>query len=384
MLKNYSRTLDIQLPTGQSAFLWGPRQCGKSTYLRSTFPESVYIDLLDFDQRDRFTVRPSALGEMLQTQPEAKLAQPIIIDEVQNVPNLLDEVHRLIETKRYSFVLCGSSARKLKRPGVNLLGGRAWRFHMYPLTMREIGEFDLLTGFNSGMLPAIYGRKNYRRSLDAYVNEYLETEIYNEAYVRNARAFSRFFKAMKFFHGEILNYSSISRDCGVSNHTVRTYIDILQDTLVGYLVHPFRRPSKRRTISSKPKFYLFDVGLANFICGRTLDPRSTSEFGRSFEHLILTEIWAARSYSEKVYDITFWRTKSGLEVDFILGDGQVAVDVKSRVRSGDLRGINAFVEEFKPEKAIVVTAEDERRRIDSIEVMPYTEFVSQLNEGSLI
>lgn len=384
MLKKYSRTLDLQLPTGQSAFLWGPRQCGKSTYLRARFPESVYIDLLDFDQRDRFTVRPSALGEMLHTQPDARLAQPIIIDEVQNAPNLLDEVHRLIETKRYSFVLCSSSARKLKRPGVNLLGGRAWRFHMFPLTMREIGEFDLLTGLNSGMLPAIYGRKNYRRSLDVYVNNYLETEIYNEAYVRNAQAFSRFFKAMKFFHGEILNYSSISQDCGVSNHTVRTYIDILQDTLVGYVVHPIRRPSKRRTISSKPKFYLFDVGLANFICGRTLDPQSTTEFGKSFEHLILTEIRAARSYSEKDYDITFWRTKSGLEVDFILGDGQVAVVVKSRVRSGDLRGINAFVEEFKPEKAIVVTAEDDRRRIDSIEVMPYTEFVSQLNEGSLI
>lgn len=364
--------------------MWGPRQCGKSTYLRARFPESVYIDLLDFDQRDRFTVRPTALGEMLQTQPEARLAHPIVIDEVQNAPNLLNEVHRLIETKRYSFVLCGSSTRKLKRPSVNLLGGRAWRFHMYPLTMGEIGEFHLLTGLNSGMLPAIYGRKNYRRSLAAYVNDYLETEIYHEAYVRHVQSFSRFFKAMKFFHGEILNYSSIARDCGVSHHTVRTYTDILQDTLVGCLVHPFRRPSKRKTISSKPKFYLFDVGLANFVCGRTLDPRSTTEFGKSFEHLILTEIWAARSYAEKDYDITFWRTKSGLEVDFILGDGQVAVEVKSRVRAGDLRGINAFVEEFKPEKAIVVSAEDDRRRIDSVEVMPYTEFISQLNDGNLI
>ena len=384
MPNNYSRILDLQLPKGQSAFLWGPRQSGKSTYLRTRFPESVYIDLLDFDQRDRFSVRPTALGEMLQTQPEARLAQPIVIDEVQNAPNLLNEVHRLIESKRYSFVLCGSSTRNLKRPGVNLLGGRAWRFHMCPLTIGEIGEFDLLTGLNSGMLPAIYGRKNYRRSLNAYVNDYLETEIYNEAYVRNAQSFSRFFKAMNFFHGEILNYSSIARDCGVSHHTVRTYINILQDTLVGYLVHSFRRPSKRRTISSKPKFYLFDVGLANFVCGRTLDPRSTTEFGKSFEHLILTEIWAARSYSEKDYNITFWRTKSGLEVDFILGNGQVAVEVKSRVRARDLRGIKAFVEEFKPEKAIVVSAEDDRRRIDSVEVMPYTEFISQLNDGNLI
>lgn len=384
MQKYYNRKLDLQLPAKQSAFLWGPRQCGKSTYLRKKFSESIYIDLLDFDQRDRFGVRPTALGEMLHAQPSAKLIHPVVIDEVQNAPNLLDEVHRLIESEHYSFVLCGSSARKLKAPSVNLLGGRAWRFHMFPLTLGEIGEFDLLTGLNCGLLPAIYGRQNYRRSLDAYVNNYLETEIYNEAYVRNAQSFSRFFKALRFFHGEIVNYSSIARDCGVSNHTVRTYIEVLEDTLVGYLVHPFRRPSKRTTISSKPKFYLFDVGLANFVCGRTLDHRSTSEFGKSFEHLILTEIWAARSYLEKDFDIAFWRTSSGLEIDFVLGDGQVAVEVKSRVRSRDLRGINAFIEEHQPETAIVVTSENDRRRIGSVEVMPYREFVLLLNDGLLI
>lgn len=384
MQKYYNRKLDLQLPAKQSAFLWGPRQCGKSTYLRKKFSESIYIDLLDFDLRDRFGVRPTALGEMLHAQPSAKLAHPVVIDEVQNAPNLLDEIHRLIESKHYSFILCGSSGRKLKAPSVNLLGGRAWRHHMYPLTIGEIGEFDLLTGLNCGLLPAIYGRQNYRRNLDAYVNNYLETEIYNEAYVRNAQYFSRFFKAMRFFHGEIVNYSSIARDCGVSNHTVRTYIEVLEDTLVGYLVHPFRRPSKRTTISSKPKFYLFDVGLANFVCGRTLDHRSTSEFGKSFEHLILTEIWAARSYLEKDFDIAFWRTSSGLEIDFVLGDGQVAVEVKSRVRSGDLRGINAFIEEYQPETAIVVTSENDRRRIGPVEIMPYREFVSLLNDGLLI
>ncbi|MCY3541854.1 MAG: AAA family ATPase [Gammaproteobacteria bacterium] len=384
MQKYYDRKLDLQLPAKQSAFLWGPRQCGKSTYLRRKFNQSIYIDLLDFDQRDRFSVRPTALGEMLQARPLEKLGHPVVIDEVQNAPNLLDEVHRLIENKHYSFVLCGSSARKLKIPGINLLGGRAWRFHMYPLTIGEIKEFDLLTGLNCGLLPAVYGRQNFRRNLDAYVNNYLETEIYNEAYIRNAQSFSRFFKSMRFFHGEILNYSSISRDCGVSNHTVRTYVEILEDTLVGYLVFPFRKPSKRRTISSKPKFYLFDVGLANFVCGRTLDHRSTTEFGKSFEHLILTELWAARSYLEKDFDIAFWRTSSGLEVDFVLGDGQVAVEVKSRVRSRDLRGIKAFIEEHNPKSAIVVTAEDDRRRIGSVDIMPYREFVSLLNDGTLI
>ncbi|MYD45707.1 MAG: ATP-binding protein [Gammaproteobacteria bacterium] len=305
MRECYDRKLDLQLPAKQSAFLWGPRQCGKSTYLREKFKESIYLVLLEFDQWDCFSVRPTALGEMLQAQTPEKLRRPVVIDELQNAPNLLDEVHRLIESKLYSFVLCASSAQKLKVPGVNLLGGGAWRFHIYPLTIGEIEEFDLLTGLNSGLLPPIYGRQNYRRSLDAYVNIYLETEIYNETYVRNAQAFSRFFKAMRFFHGEILNHSSISRDCGVSNHTVRTYVKILEDTLVGYLVYPFRKPSKRTTFSSKPKFYLFDFGLANFVCGRTLDHRSTTEFGKSFEHLILTEIRAARSYLEKDFEIAF-------------------------------------------------------------------------------
>ena len=384
MQETFARRLKLQLPTAQSAFLWGPRQSGKSTFLRERFKDSIYIDLLDFDQLDRYSVRPTELGEMLQTQPSKKLTLPIIIDEVQNAPSLLNEVHRLIESSRYSFVLCGSSARKLKRPGVNLLGGRAWRFHMFPLTINEIGDFNLLTSLNCGMLPAIYGRKNFRRSLDSYANNYLETEIYNEAYVRNAQAFSRFFKAVKFFHGEILNYTSISRDCGVSSHTVRTYFEILQDTLVGYLVHPFRQPSKRTTISSKPKFYLFDVGLANYMCGRTLGQLGTPDFGKAFEHLMLMEIWAARHYLERDFEIAFWRTKSGLEVDFILGDGQVAVEVKSRVRPRDLRGTNAFVEEFKPHSAIVISSEEDRRKIGSIEVMHYRDFVMQLNEGDLI
>ena len=267
---------------------------------------------------DRYTVRPSALGETLATASSEQLRKPIIIDEIQNVPSLLNEVHRLIESEGLSFVVCGSSARKLKRPGINLLGGRAWRFELFPLTIPEIPHFDLVRGLNSGMLPRIYGQKNFRRSLNAYIIDYLETEIYNEAYVRNTQAFSRFFKSLRFCHGELLNYSSIARDCAVSNHTVRTYFQILEDTLVGYLISPFWRHLKRQGISDAQKFYLFDVGLAGHICARNIVESSGIEFGRAFEHLMLMEIMAARSYLERRFEVEFWRTKSRLEVDFVL------------------------------------------------------------------
>ena len=241
---SFSRRLTIDLPPGRSAFLWGARQTGKSTFLRERFPSSIYVDLLDADTVLRLAPRPSRLGEELLSAPEAS-AYPVIIDEIQKAPGLLDEVHRLIETRRLSFVLCGSSARKLKRAGVNLLGGRAWRFEMFPLTWSEIPDFDLLRALNRGMLPGIYTEPRFRRSLIAYVRDYLTQEIINEGLTRNTAAFMRFFEALRFCHGELLNYAAMARDCGVDAKTVRTYFEILQDTLVGYLVYPFHRRAGR-------------------------------------------------------------------------------------------------------------------------------------------
>lgn len=383
MQDSISRSLKIELPKRQSAFLWGPRQTGKSTLLKSSFPHSVYIDLLDFDEMDRFNARPTALGESLSALSADNLSHPIIIDEIQQVPALLNEVHRLIESEGLSFILCGSSARKLKRPGVNLLGGRAWKYDLFPLTIPEIPDFDLLRALNFGLLPRLYVQAD-ERNLDAYLSTYLETEIYNEAYVRNVQAFSRFFKALKYCHGELLNFSAVARDCGVSSHTVQSYFNILEDTLVGCLVYPFRKRSTRQTISSMPKFYLFDVGLAGRICGRWIRDPSGGEFGKAFEHLMLMEIRAARSYLGRAFEMEFWRTKSGLEVDFVLGSGEVAIQVKSRIRSGDLRGLNAYVSEFKPKRAIAVTAENDSRILGQIEVVPYMEFIDRLYSGDLI
>ncbi len=374
----------IELPERQSAFLWGPRQSGKTRYLRSNFESSVYFDLLDFDEINRFTLRPTVLGEVLAALPEEKLKTPVVIDEIQNVPRLLNEVHRLIELRGLSFILCGSSARKLKRPDVNLLGGRAWRFQMFPLSMMEIPEFSLLRALNHGLLPRFYTERN-PRNLDSYLSNYLETEIYNEAYVRDVSAFSRFFNALAYCHGEQLNYSSIAQDCGVHHQTVRSYFEMLVDTLVGYLIYPFTASTGRQTIIHAPKFYLFDVGVAGRLCDRSVSSVRSSEFGRAFEHFILMEIWMARSLLERRFEIQYWRTKSGYEVDFVLGSGEVAIEVKSRVRrQSDLKPINTFVNDYKPKRAIVVVAENDRRRIGSIDIVPYTEFIAELQAGDLI
>lgn len=255
---------------------------------------------------------------------------------------------------------------------------------MFPLTWAEVPDFDLLRAMNDGLLPGVYGRPHARRSLAAYVRDYLVHEVASEALTRNTAAFVRFFEALRFCHGELLNYAAIARDCGVSAKTVRTYFEILQDTLVGYLVYPFHRRAGRQSISSAPKFYLFDVGVAGQVCGRRLADAAGAEFGRAFEQFILLEIIAFRSYREKDFPIEFWRTKTGLEVDFVLGRGEVAVEVKSRVRGRALRPMRAFREEFRPGKAIIVTAENDRRYVDGIDIIPHGQFLERLHAGEIL
>ena len=380
----YERQLKFTLPPGRSAFLWGARQTGKTTLLRERFPNSVNFDLLDSDIMLRFLSRPRTLGEELAVFGEAAHANPIVIDEIQKVPTLLDEIHRLIESEKFSFILCGSSARKLNRSGVNLLGGRAWRYSLYPLSWSEIPEFDLLTAMTTGLLPGLYAQSTSRRSLNAYVRDYLTQEVFNEALVRRSAGFSRFFDALSYCHGEILNYSAIARDCAIDAKTVRSYFEILVDTLIGYLIHPFQKRGSRQAISRAPKFYLFDVGIANYICGNSVLSARGADFGRSFEHFIFLELVAAISYQNLDTRIEYWRTKSGLEVDFVLNNGTLAIEVKTRLRTGGLRAIKAFNEEFRPQRSIVVTAEPTNRVIDGIEVLNYEYFLDKLHRNQLL
>ena len=384
----YSRTLRIELPPRQSAFLWGPRKTGKSTLLRQQFPGSVRFDLLDTRLLLDLTRAPWALAERVRALDAATRARPIILDEVQKVPALLDEVHRLIEDDGLRFVLCGSSARKLRRGRANLLGGRAWRFALHPLTWPEIPDFDLLRALNHGLVPAHYDAANPRRALTGYLDDYLKEEVFAEGLTRNAPAFSRFFEALSFSHGELVNYANIARDCGVDAKTVREYFQILVDTLLGVFVEPFARRRSRSVLTRTPRFYLFDVGLAGCQAGRRIERAAGPEFGRALEHFVLMELLAYCSYRERDFPIRFWRTKTGLECDFVLGrDGEVAIEVKGQdsVQTRDLRGLRAFAEEHRPRCALLVCNENAPRRTgDGLWILPWREFLERLWSGEFL
>jgi len=375
------RVLKIDLPKKQSAFLWGARKTGKSTYLKQRFPQSFIYDFLKTDLFFEFSKRPSLLREQLLVKDEQILSHPVILDEVQKIPKILDEVHWLIENKNFQFILCGSSARKLKRGQANLLGGRAWRFHLFPFITLEIQNFNLLRALNQGLIPVHYLQDHhYQKSLRAYVQDYLKEEVFQEGLIRNLPAFSRFFDAMGYSHGEQTNYSNIARECGIDSKTVREYYQILVDTLLGTMVPPYKKRQSRQVISKSSKFYLFDVGIASMITHRQITEERGVDFGRAFEHFIFMEMIAHRSYKELDYDIHFWRTKSGMEVDFILGEGEVAIEVKgsNRIDNRDLSGLKIFVEDNKPKRAILVCNEKEERLVGNIHIMPWRLFLELL------
>ncbi len=381
-----ARILEMALPEGQSAFLWGARKTGKSTYLNTRFSESITYDFLKTDLAFDFMKRPALLRERLAAKSAAELAQPIILDEVQKVPSLLDEVHWLIENRGLSFILCGSSARKLKRGRANLLGGRAWRYEMFPFVTAELADFDLLTALTRGLIPAHYYSANYHKSLDAYVRDYLKEEVFDEGLTRNIPAFSRFFEAVGYSHGELTNFANVARDCGADAKTVKEYYQILCDTLLGRMILPYKKRQERRVISKAPKFYLFDVGVAGSIVKRHIVEPKGEQFGKAFEHFILMELAAHSSYYELNYDINFWRTKSGLEVDFILGRGEIAIEVKgsSRVERRDLRSLTTFADRHHPRKSIVVCNEPAPRVADGIDILPWRHFTNRLWRGDII
>jgi len=386
MINKFKRLLAINLPANQSAFLWGPRKTGKTTLLREQFSQSIFIDFLRTDTFLEYTKSPFLLRERLLARGDQAKKYPVIIDEVQKVPQVLDEVHWLIENQGLNFILCGSSARKLKRGQANLLGGRAWRFELFPLVSKEVENLDLLRALNHGLIPAHYQQNNYQRSLRGYVQDYLKEEVLHEGLTRNIPAFSRFFEAMGYAHGSLVNYTNIARECGVSSKTVKEYYQILVDTLLGTFVLPFKKRQERQVISKAPKFYLFDTGVAGSIIRRTIAKEKGEMFGNAFEHFIYLEILAHSSYHEINYEINFWRTKSGQEVDFVLGRGEVAVEVKgsAMVDKRALRPMKSFVKLYAPRQAIVVCNETEERLHSGIKIMPWRVFLQKLWHDEII
>lgn len=382
------RILDIKLPQKQSAFLWGPRKTGKTTYLKKHFPDSLIFDFLKTDFFIEVSKNPALLRERILAKDKNAIKHPIILDEVQKVPQVLDEVHWLIENKGLHFILCGSSARKLRRGHVNLLGGRAWRYEMFPLVTAELKNINLLHALNHGMVPTHYLQDDQecKKSLKAYMQDYLKEEVFAEGLTRNIPAFSRFFDAFGYSHGELTNYSNIARDCGVDSKTVKEYYQILIDTLLAVRIDPFKKRQSRKIITKAPKYYLFDVGVANYLRKQHLEEERGEEFGRAFEHFLLMEILAYRSYSGQDFTINFWRTKTGLEIDFILARGEIAIEIKgaNRIDKRDLNALVAFAEEYSPKRNFVVCNEKEKRLHGKIEILPWSNFLQELWAGNIL
>jgi len=340
------------------------------------------------DQYQRLLLHPglireecSAIGLTAENQ-----ASPIIVDEVQKIPILLDEIHWLVENRKLRFILCGSSARKVKRGRGNLLGGRAVRYELHPLVYPEIPNFSLLRALNAGLLPRHYQSSNPYKLLQAYVGDYLKEEISAEALTRNIPAFSRFLQIAALTNGELTNYNNIASECGVSAPTVKEYFRILEDTLIGRMLPAFRKRAKRRLIGA-PKFFFFDIGIVAHLTRRGKIMPGSELFGRAFEHMIYMELTAHSGYSEENYPIAYWKTASGFEVDFVLGDHEIAVEVKGTdmVTNRHLKGIRAFKEEYQARSYIVVSMDTNPRKTeDGIEILPWQVFLDRLWANEII
>jgi predicted AAA+ superfamily ATPase len=373
--------LCIDLPKSKSAFLWGPRKVGKSYWLRQHLPDATLIDLLKTDVFADYASRPSLLRERYGNLTESR----IIIDEIQMVPALLNEVHWLIENKHISFILSGSSPRKLRRSHANLLGGRAWRYTMTPLCYPEIKDFSIDQAVISGLLPSHLLSDNPIQELRAYIADYLREEIAAEAVTQNIPAFAEFLRVAALTSGELLNYTNVARETGVSSKIIRNYFQILEDTLLGYRLPPWRKSNNRRLIETE-KFYLFDIGVSNYLAQRNPAPH-TPEFGKSFEHYILMELKAYQAYKNPELLLHYWRTSSGLEVDFILGNMEVAIEVKSskRIHEMDAKALIALAESQTIKRLILISFEPEPRILkNQVECLPWELFLKKLWSGEII
>jgi len=373
----YSRRLDLpQLLKKKSFFLFGPRSTGKSTLIRAQLPQAKVYDLLDARVFARLSRRPTLLEE------ESSAQTLVAIDEIQRAPHLLNEVHRLIARDQRRFLLTGSSARKLKRGATNLLAGRAWEARLTALTHDEIHDFDLLRYLNIGGLPHVYPSPHPFEELDAYCALYLQEEIQAEALTRNVPAFSRFLDVMALQNGEELNCQSIASDCGVSPNTVTNYIEILEDTLIGYRLPGYTKTRKRKA-TVRGKHYFFDLGVTHTLAHRGEVKAKSELFGRAFEHFIINEIRAHLLYARSKQPLCYWRSTSQLEVDAVVGNA-LAVEIKAAelVTDKHLKGLRALGEEGLVKHRVAVSLDPESRRTsDGIEIVPWQTFLQRLDRN---
>jgi predicted AAA+ superfamily ATPase len=380
----FKRSLTLPPCGTVTFFLWGPRQTGKTTLLRATYPDALWIDLLKADEFRRHIQNPESLREGLEARSSIR---QVVIDEVQKVPQLLDEAHWLHENRGIRFALCGSSARKVKRGQANLLGGRAVRYELHGLTAQEIGrDFELNRILNNGYLPSIYQSDNPQPLLNGYVADYLKEEVAAEGLVRNLPVYSEFLNMAALADAELVNFSTIARDCGVSSHTIKGYFQILEDTLLGRWLPAYTRRPKRRVIAA-PKFYFADVGVVNHLARRgDLQPGSEL-YGKAFENWVFHELCAHNSYGNAFARIAYWRLPSGIEVDFIVNEMELAIEAKAsaKVTADHLRGLRELARDHRgiKQRLIVCLERTSRKTDDGIWILPAEEFTNRLGGGDL-
>ena len=369
----YPRTLEIFARDYVSFFLLGPRGTGKTTWLKQRFPNAIYLDLLDHALYLELLARPQRLRELIPPQHDGW----VVVDEVQRTPLVLNEVHRLIETAGRRFILTGSSARSLRRRGVNLLGGRARTYHLYPLTAVEAGaDFALERALLHGQLPSVYTQPDPEQYLASYVENYLRQEVLEEGRTRNLAAFSRFLESASFSQAASLNVAAVAREVGVDRKTAAGYFDLLEDLLIATRLPVFTKRAKRR-MTAHAKFFLFDVGVYRTI--RPTGPLDSPEQidGAALETLVYQELRAAIAYRSLKLGLFFWRTASGTEVDFVAygGDGLFAIEVKrSRtIRRADLHGLKQFKSDYPMARCVLLFGGDRREYRDGIELLPVAE-----------
>ena len=378
----YHRIFDIENRLDEAMFLLGGRQVGKSTLLKERFPKAVYIDLLNSELRNRYRQHPEEFREsLLRHAPETL----VIVDEIQKVPDLLDEVHWLMVNRGLFFVLSGSSARKLKKSGANNLGGRAIPETLFPLVSAEIPDFDLDRAIQNGMIPRHYMVANARNRLKSYIELYLKEEIIEEAAVQKVDDFIRFLEVAAISNGEMLNYENVATDCGVSANTVKAYYQILCDTLLGFEVPAYRKVIKRK-LSKSSRFFFFDVGIANYLTGRHHLAPKTPEYGHAFEHLVMQEIVAYLGYKGIEEKLTYWHTYDDIEVDAVIGDARVAIEIKSAdsIQTNHKKGLVEFAKEHPNVKQILVSRDRISRRSGDIDLYYVTDFFKALWNDEIV
>lgn len=380
----FPRALSLPSIPRASFFLWGQRQTGKSTLLRSSYPDALWINLLDPETHLRHLREPWLLRDIVGEKPETSL---VVIDEVQKVPQILDTVHLLIEDKKIAFVLCGSSARKVRRGHANLLGGRAVRHELFGLTSFEMGTaFDLTRMLTHGVLPRHYLADDPVPFLRSYITDYLREEILEEGLTRNLPSFAAFLDNAALSDGGQISFQTIARESGVSNHTVRSFFEILEDTLVGSFLPAYTARSKRRQ-THVPKFYFADVGIVNILAKRSVE-RGSQAFGQALENVLFHEIRAWNSYKNHHLDLCYWKLTNGAEVDFVLGDMRCAIEVKAteRVLDHHLKGLRELGKDFPHALRILVSLDSiARKTTDGIRLLPVEQFLQVLwGDGILI